>query len=317
MGWQMAGAGLLVVAASAAAILKGRKFPWLAVGWFWFAGTLVPVIGLVQVGAHAMADRYSYVPLIGLFIIVAWGGGELLEKGRFGRWIPWAASAAILVLLAGMSWRQVTYWKSSETLFRRAVAVTKDNWLAQNGLAVDYYLKGDMNEAFSHAGEALRIKPDFAPAWLNLGNVYRDTGRPAQAFGSYLKAVGFRPDYVAAWNNLGNMYSERGLVPQAVDAYRNALRLKPDYPGAWFNLGATLARSGRQGPAIDAFREAARLDPGNAAAWYQLAVLYATLGREEEAMETYQRLRGIDPGKAEDFSAKFLRRRQGAGQRVP
>ena len=228
--WQSAGAVLLLLLITALVLLRLRRSPWLAVGWLWFIGTLVPVIGLVQVGAQSIADRYTYFPLIGIFIMIAWGVPELLKGLRIGPRVLGAASMLVIVVLAGITWRQLGFWKTHETLFRHAISVTTNNCVAHANLAEALLLKGELEEASVHLEETLRLCPRDEQAWYNLGVLQKN----------------------------------RGELPEAEYALREALRLKPGYTDAWSNLGAVYLASGRFPEAIDALLEAARLAPGDA-----------------------------------------------------
>ena len=229
--WQTAGALVLLVLFSLAAVFLARRRPYLAVGWFWYLGTLVPVIGIVRVGAHSIADRYTYVPLIGLFIILAWGGTELCERLPGGRRLLAGVAIVAVALLSLAAWQQVGTWRNNYTLFEHALAATEKNWLAHNNLATALVKDGRLDEAFYHVTESLR----------------------------------YRPDYAAAYNNLGVIANRRGDLAQTVAAYRRALELEPGLAEARFNLALVYIGHGDSGLAMDEYRKLERFDPQQAA----------------------------------------------------
>ena len=183
--WQAAGALLLLAGVTVAVVRAGRRLPYLAVGWLWYLGTLVPVIGLVQVGAQAMADRYTYVPLIGLFVMLSWGAGSLAAKGPLPKIATAALSAALLAALLPLTWSQISHWKDSETLFAHALEVTDRNLLAHNNLGNALARQGRLEEAEFHLVEALRLRPDYAAAQNNLGILRLRQGRFEEAAGHF------------------------------------------------------------------------------------------------------------------------------------
>ena len=293
--WEIVGAILLLVGFSFLALWQGRQRLYLPMGWLWYLGTLIPVIGLVQVGNQAMADRYTYVPLIGLFIAMAWGIPDLIPRGRFRRLVPGMLGGAIVVALSVVAWNQTGYWRDSTTLFTRALAVTEDNWLAWNNLGVTYGKLGQPQQAIVYYREALRIKPDFTKAWNNLGTAYYELGHPEQAILHYGEALRIRPDYVDAWNNLGATYDRLGQPEQAIVHYREALRIKPDYADAWYNLAVTYDKLGQPQQAIVYYREALRISPDFADAWYYLGLVYAKQGQFQQAIACFRETLRIRP----------------------
>ncbi len=293
--WEVAGAVLLLGGLSFLAWWQGQRRPYLIVGWLWYLGTLVPVIGLVQVGNQAMADRYTYVPLIGLFIAMAWGIPNVFSSGRFRLLVLGLLGGGVVVALSVVAWSQTGYWRDSVTLFSRALTVTQDNWLAWNNLGVTYDKLGQPQQAISYYREALRIKPDFTKAWNNLGTAYHELGQPQQAIRYYREALRIRPDYVEAWNNLGAAYDKLGQAQQAIPYYEEALRIKPDYADAWYNLGVVYDKLGQAQQAIIYYREALRFKPDYADAWYYLGLVYARHGQLQQAIACFREALRIKP----------------------
>jgi Tfp pilus assembly protein PilF len=220
--------GAILVAVSSLGIRRARREPYLAVGWFWFLGTLVPAIGLVQVGSQSMADRYTYLPLIGLFIMLCWSVPARAMERRNLKVITIVAAAAVLAGCAVLSRVQVQYWRNSETLFRRALAVTRDNWVAHDGLGVVLEQSGRNPEAIGHLEQALRIKPDFPEAHCNLGIALGQAGRMPEAIEHLEQALRIKPDFPEARYNLGIALEQAGRVPEAIEQFEQALRLRPD-----------------------------------------------------------------------------------------
>ena len=286
--WQAAGAALLLLLITSLVLLRLKRSPWLAVGWFWFLGMLVPVIGLVQVGAQSIADRYTYVSLIGIFIMIAWETPELLKGLPVPPRVLWASSLLVIVVLAGLTWRQLGFWKDHETVFRHAISVTEGNCVAHNSLA-DYLIrKGDRKGGYEHLKEAVRLCPDVEQSWYNLGVLQRNSGELSEAEHSLREALRLRPGYTEAWSNLGAVYLQSGRVSEATDALLEAARLAPDDAAVRFNLGALYGKTGRLTEAIESYREAVRLKPDFAAAWNNLGILYQNSGRLPEAIAAFR-----------------------------
>jgi Tfp pilus assembly protein PilF len=236
--WQVAGSGLVLVWITLLAI-RARRRPYLAVGWLWYVLTLVPVIGLVQVGGQAMADRYTYIPLIGLFIIIAWGVPELLAlwTTEARRRTLLAASAGIVIAaLAVCTYLQVGYWRDSVTLFDHAVKVTRRNAVAHNNLGVALVERGELGKAVAHYREALRIKPRYVEAHCNLAIAAIKQGRLDEAIAHCWEALRIRPGDADAHNNLGVALAKQGKLHEALAHFSEALRLDPDKKSARANL---------------------------------------------------------------------------------
>jgi len=234
--WKLAGAFGLLALLSAVALRGVRRRPWLITGWCWYLGMLVPVIGLVQIGAQAMADRYTYLPLCGVFIMAAWSVPGSGSPRRLPRGAAAAAASLAVAALAIAAAVQAGRWKDSETLFTHTLAVTRDNWMIQNNLATAYFQSGRYEEAADHAREALRIRPDLAEAGNNLGISLAVLGRHEEAAAAFREAIRARPGLPEAWYNLGLVLADLGRREEAADSFRRALRLRPDYAAARLEL---------------------------------------------------------------------------------
>jgi protein O-mannosyl-transferase len=266
----------LIVGLSVLLIVKQRGSPFLLTGWLWFCGTLVPVIGLVQVGEQAMADRYTYLPSLGVLVLAVWGACELTRRWRYPVMALSVAGGAAIVLCMALTRQQLGYWKNSETLFRHALEATENNHIAHNNLGDDLLKKGKTDEAFSQFQEAVRLKPDYAGAHDNLGVALGMKGQIDPATREFQEAIRLKPGYADAHSNLGNALLIKGQIDEAIRQFQEAIRLKPDHANAHFNLGLALNKKGQIDEAIHQFQEALRLKPGYADARKNLDIVLAT-----------------------------------------
>ena len=293
--WKILLAIVLLTSVSVLAIINRRNRPYLAVGWFWYLGTLVPVIGLVQVGYQALADRYTYVPLIGLFIVIAWGMADITANWRPRKIILATLAGALFLILKALSSQQVDHWRNSITLFKHNIKVTADNWLAHNNLGVALADQGQIEEAINHYQEALRLKPNYQDAHSNLGIALADQGRVEEAIDHFQEALRLRPNDEEAHNNLGIARASQGRINEAIDYFQEAIRLNPKYEDAHNNLGIALADQGRINEAIDHFQKAIRLRPNYQDAHNNLGIVLAGQGRIKEAIGHYEKALRIEP----------------------
>jgi len=293
--WKVAGAFILLTAISGFAVRNAKRRPYVAVGWFWYLGTLVPVIGLVQVGIQAMADRYAYIPLIGLYVIMAWSASELTLKFPRAKIVLTTATATVLLLLTAATVKQVRYWQNTVTLFEHTLAVTTHNWLPHFNLAFVLDRQGRAEAAAWHYREVLRIKPGHDSAHNNLGLALEKLGQTEEAIRHYSAALQINPDFEKAHNNLGLALEKLGRTEEAAAHFRDALRLKPDYENAHNNLGLALEKLGRTKEAIAHFREALRIKPDYEQGHYNLANTLQRMGLLDEAVAHYQEAVRIRP----------------------
>jgi tetratricopeptide (TPR) repeat protein len=239
--WRTAGAGLVALLLSALLLWAPRKRPYLAAGWIWYVVMLLPVIGLIHVGGFSRADRFTYVPLIGVFLALTWGAYELTRCWRNQVLALWVAGGAAIVLCLALTGQQINYWKDSEALFRHALEVTENNYIAHNSLGYNLNEKGQIHEAIRQYQEALRLKPDFAEAHRNLGIALFQLGQIDEATRQYQEVLRLNPDHPQAHNNLGAALYRKGQTDAAIRQFQEALRLMPDYAVARRNLDAVLA----------------------------------------------------------------------------
>ena len=224
--WPLACAGLLLAASLVVWRFATRR-PHLLVGWLWYLVTLIPVIGLVQVGSHAMADRFTYLPAIGLFLIVAWEGPELLSTIFRSRYVAPAVGLIVVIAFSIAARAQVGYWRTSETLWGRALAVTEGNFRAHAGMAEVRARQNRIDEAIAHYAEAVRLAPDEAEWHVNLGLLLVRKGEIARAAESFDRAVRLRPQDAESYNNLGAMLARLSRTTEAIAAYTRALEIRP------------------------------------------------------------------------------------------
>jgi tetratricopeptide (TPR) repeat protein len=264
--WIVAGSALLLVALSAGAHACRRSCPWLPWGWLWFLGTLVPVIGIVQVGVQARADRYTYIPSIGILVAASWTLGWLAGASRARRIAATAVSGAAIVALSVAATAQAETWRSSEALWRHAIAVTERNWAAWAGLGDALHESGRFEESVAAGKESLRMNPRNARAWNVVGIGLAQLGRLDEAASHLREAVRLDPRYGEGWYNLGISYGVGGDHARAAEALARAAALEPDNPNAWANLAVARSRAGDRAGAEEALRQVQRLDPARAAA---------------------------------------------------
>jgi len=300
--WKIAGSCLLLIFITFIAIRSIRLRPWFIVGWLWYIGTLIPVIGIMQVGLQAMADRYTYIPLIGLFIIIAWGVPELANRWRLKKPIFVAITTAILLVFMVISWLQVRYWADNISLYEHALDVTSDNFLAHNGLGCDLTTRGMLDEAAIHYSEALRIRPEYAEAHYNLGHVLSIQGKKEKAIEHFRKAIKIKPDYAEAHDYLGYELACRGERQEAIEHFRKAIKIKPDYAEAHNYLGYELLHQGKSKESLKHFRKALQIRPDYAAVHHNLGIVMAEQNKYSEAIKHYRESLRINPGYAESYN---------------
>ncbi len=281
--WKAAAAIVLLLVVTVAVVRGARRFPFLPVGWLWYLGTLVPVIGLVQVGMQSMADRYTYFPLVGLFVMAAWGVSESVPRTAWGRRLPGAVAGIVVVSLSAAAWLQVRHWATSETLFSHALRVTEGNWIAHHNLAVGSYGQGRTSEAVFHFRETLRIRPYYGEAHKGLAAALDRLGRYEEAASHYRLALVVQPGDAHAHNGIGMALGRLGRLEEALGHFGEALRLAPQFPDAINNMGVVLEMQGKDAEALTCFRRALALRPDDAPTRRNLAIVLEKTGRREEA----------------------------------
>ena len=284
----------IVLVLSAVVLWQGRRRPWLAVGWLWFLGTLVPVIGIVQVGLQSMADRYTYLPIMGVQLTLVWGLAGGLRR-LAGTMATGAVAAAVLAVCALVTWRQIGVWANSFTLFDHTIARTEGNYLAHNNRALWLCDHGRMEEGMADYRRALAIRPDYPEANNNLGRILVQQGRAVEAVPLLRRALQGKPTSLEVRNNLANALSDAGALDEAIALYEEVLRRDPRHAQALNGLGVAFAMQGRPAEAKAKLDESLRLDPANAGAHANLGNVCSMLAQPEEAARHYRRAVELQP----------------------
>jgi len=340
---------LLVASLSSVTIISIRmatRHPYLPVGWLWYLGTLVPVIGLVQVGEQAAADRYTYIPLIGLFIMLVWGWTRLCRPVHYRFSLSLLLSILVIFPLIILTSKQIGYWQNGVILFTHALKVTQGNYVAENNLGLSLMELGRNEDAVGHFESATRIQPDFATAYHNLGVALHAVGRHQQAVEAYKKEINLNPtnseayyrmglalssqkryleavpafrkslsispDSPAGYSEMGTALTEIGQYDEAKTAYIKALRLQSDHPGIHNNYAMLLFRMGDSPGAVRHFMEAIRLQPDYANAHYQLSHILRDMGDNAGADRHLREAVRINPA-YRSFDRTGLNRQRGNG----
>lgn len=294
--WQILGAGLILAAVTIFLFYRARKLPFALVGWLWFLGTLVPVIGLVQVGGQALADRYTYIPSIGLFMAIAWGAPLLLSRFPKQKLVAAIAAGAVLIVFAVLTYNQVGYWKNGFTLFYHAAEKTDGNWLANFNVGNAYLRSKRYNEAAERYKLTLKFKPDHIKAHINLGMAMLRQGKEEEAVRLFKAALKLDKNSAEAHGNLGIVYAQKGRLDEAESHFREAVRLEPDNGKAYANLGSLLWSQGSREEALEFFIKGVRLAPGDANTRNNLGNALWAMDRLEEAKEQFTEALRINPG---------------------
>jgi tetratricopeptide (TPR) repeat protein len=289
-GLKAALAAALILGISIAVAAGFAKRPYLAVGWLWYIVTLIPVIGLVQVGAQARADRYTYIPAIGLAIVLAWGAAEFLPP-RYAA----IAGAAVCAAWTIASWNYIGAWQDSASLFRHAIDATSGNYVAYNGLGSVLGNEGRMKEAETEYRAALAVRPDSAKAHAGLGVALLGQSRAPEALPHLLEAIRLNPGDADAHYNLGTAYQALGRTDDAIAELSAAVRLKPLDADAHYHLGTALVAAGRMPDAVNEFAEAVKLEPDHVEARFNLASALASTGRLDEAIAQFTEVLRLRP----------------------
>jgi Flp pilus assembly protein TadD len=288
-------AGGLLVGITGLLIAQRRRCPYLLMGWLWYCGTLAPVSQVVQTGSHAMADRYMYIPAMGVMIAVVWGLAGLTQGRRYRQVAMSVAGCGVIVVYMLLTRRQLGYWKDSETLFRHALDVTQNNYVVHQKMGDAFNEKGQIDEAINQLQEALRLKPDNSAVRNNLGIVLAKKGRFDEAIRQFQEAIRLQPDYAGAHNNLGTAFNMTGQTDAAIYQFQEAIRLQPDYAGAHNNLGAALFTAGKTDAATRQFQEALRLKPGDAKVHYNFGVALLKQDRIADAIGQFRETIRLKP----------------------
>jgi protein O-mannosyl-transferase len=292
--WEIVSCLLLLTCITAGAIALRKQRPYFITGWLWYLGMLVPVIGLVQVGWQGRADRYTYLPQVGLYIAATWGVADLTALYRHQRSIVSTAAVLVIGALTLCAWVQTSYWRNSETLFRHALAVTTNNDVAENNLGIVFLGQGKVDEAISLLQSAVDLRPDNSPAHENLAKGLLQKGQVADALIHYGKLLELQPDNIEVHNIVGTVLTQQGRAGEGIEEWQKVLAIQPDNGNAMSNLAWVFATSPdqslRDGPkAVGLAEQALRISGGRIPILFRtLAAAYAESGRFSEAIQTAQ-----------------------------
>jgi Tfp pilus assembly protein PilF len=286
---------LLLVAISVVMVRLRKSRPYLLVGWLWFLGTLVPVIGLLQVGGQSIADRYTYIPSIGFFIALSWGATELCRVFHCRPVVAWALAGAVVAGCWLQAARQLRYWANTETLFRHVCEVTPANCVAHSVLASYYLNCGQLDKARAECAEAIRLDPSYVSSYDFLAMVALRESKLDEAAENIRTAIRLNPKRASYYLVFGQILFLGGLPDQAAAQFKNALGLDPGSPAAHCWLGKCLVSQGKLSEARAELEEATRQDPAYAEAYYQMGVVYSMQGKTSDAVSRYRAALKLSP----------------------
>ncbi len=276
--WQWGGAVLFVLLASVAVVVKAKQRPCLLAGWLWYAITLLPVLKIIQIGSDAMADRYHYLPSIGISIMLAWGMPLLVKNSTMRKRILLPAAIVMIAMMALLAWQQTRYWKNSITLLHHAVDVKKDVYVLYESLGHAYYFNGDNRTALTQYDKALSLNPNYAPAYFHRANAFAGTGQDDKALQDYSTAVRLQPDYITAYYTRGIVYAGIGEYLAAIADYSKVIALDRNHVRAYNSRGIAYLKLDEPRKAIEDFDEAIRRNPDFGVAYNNRAYSYFTQG---------------------------------------
>jgi tetratricopeptide (TPR) repeat protein len=265
--WQTLGAALLIIVITSAVIVMIKRLPYLFVGWLWYATTLLPVIGIIQINSQAMADRYTYLPSTGIGIMLAWGIPYLIKSEDMRNKILLPAAIAALAILSFLTWQQCHYWKNGVELFSHALQIKRNNHLAYNNRGVNYGKLGQYQRAIEDFNKAIDLNPNYFRSYHNRGIVYAELGQYQKAIEDCNKTIRLKPDYLDAFYNRGVAYGELGQYQRAIEDFNETIRLKPDYAYAYYNRAIAYLLQGNKEFGCRDAQKAYALGNGKALEW--------------------------------------------------
>jgi protein O-mannosyl-transferase len=291
----------ILIAVTIVAAIAHNSHKYVAIGWLWYLITLVPVIGLVQVGGQTHADRYTYIPIVGLFITICWAVGDIVSHRPWLRSYVAVIAVVVLIAFGAVTHRTVGYWKDSITLFRRAIAVAPENAFMHSSLGGVLSSKGRLDEAETELREALRLSPDSKFALSGMGYLMKQKGKTEESLAYYRKALAVNPRYPEAYMGIGMVLSDIGRYDQAQENLNKALALKPEWPEALCRLGTVMRKKGHFEDAIGLYKKALQINPMMPDAWADLGMLFYNTGRNDDAIRSFRRAIKLDHGMARAY----------------
>lgn len=286
--WQTIGAAVVLLGITVLVLLAAGRKPYLTVGWLWYVGTLVPVIGLIQVGIQSRADRYTHIPMIGISIMLAWGAAEVVERWPVARLVVIPGIASLAIAWTAVTWLDLRYWQNSISLFERSVNVTTDNYVAHSALGEALLDAGRVDEAVPHLLETLRLRPNSVRARVDLASIFSKRNQMAEAETQYRIALQIDPEDAEAHHGLGVVLAEKGDVQEAQAQLTRAIQLRPDNADSHYNLGRLYALQGNADEAIVEFSETVRLQPDNPEAHFSLGNSFIQKDRMNDAIGEFE-----------------------------
>ncbi len=278
--WQVLGATVLILSISILVILIIKRLPFLFVGWLWYAITILPIIGIIEVNTQAMADRYIYLPSIGISIMLAWGIPLLFQREYLRKKILFPTAIVFLAILATLAWKQCSYWKNSIALLNHTLRI-KDVYTMHDCLGRALSAEGKIEESINHYNQAIRLKPDYANAYFNRAIAHANLGQKERAIEDYNQVIRLKHDYALAYYNRGFVYHASGQYQNSVKDFSETLRLRPDYIPAYFNRAMVYSSIGQHTLALEDYSEIIRLQPDDGVAYNNRGSVYLNLGNHE------------------------------------
>ena len=286
--WKVLTASVLIVFVSVFVIVKSKRHPYLLVGWGWFFIAIAPVIGIIQISLtapYAMADRYHYLPSIGIGVILSWSVPNIFKNKNIRKMVLFPTSIVLLAILSTLTWKQCGYWENSFKLWDHALKVTKNNFMAHGNLGVALFTEGKTNEALVHFNHALKLKPDHILLYNNRGGVYAELGQYQKAFEDFNKTINQRPDYAGSYNCRAVVYSKIGQYQKAIEDFNMSILLKPDNAYTYNARGTVYTKLGQYQPAMNDFNKSLMLNNDYVEAYINLAVIYGKLNQYDHVIK--------------------------------
>jgi len=293
--WHISGALIGLTAITFVVVFLARQYRYLLMGWLWYLGTLVPVIGFIQAGDQALADRYMYVPAIGVFIMVVWGVIDILRKWSKRNVVLVTCAATVFISLSICTGNQLRHWQNSLTLFGHTLQVTRQNALAHNNLGVALLNQGKSVEAENHFAKAMEIKPDYAAAHDNMGLILASRGKLNEAVMHYQEALRVKPKDDKAYDNMGIAFARMGRLNEAISCFGEAIKINPENADSYNNMGSAMAMRGEVEKSMDYFNKALQLDSNHAMAHNNMGLALANMGRFDKAVIHFRMALKINP----------------------
>ena len=297
--WKIIGSLLFLSLITVVVIRLRKRYPYFLFGWLWYLGTLIPVIGIFQTGSQSMADRFTYMPIIGIFTIIVWYSASIMKKRIYQRILTSIFAVTLLLLLSIASWFQISCWRNSITLFSHAIKVTSSNWLAHNSLGIGFERQGNLSKAAEHYKQAICINPNYYYAHYNLARVYGLLGNYAEASDHFKAVLDFKPDFAEANYNLALTLVQQGKFDEAIAYYTHALKNNPHFAEAHYNMALALQHQGKFDEAATHYTETLHIKSDNYFAHYNLARIYTSKGNSSAAVKHYSEALRLNPDFAE------------------